>query len=161
MKPFERQVHPITLTAAIVAVALVVLVLASTLVRRADTAAYATIVAAVATATVAAAAEKSSAVRPFRVSVPEAALVDLRTRITATRWPERETVADASQGVPLATIQELARYWATDYDWRKVEAKLNALPQFITEIVVLTSSTFGKNRAHDLRRERRISTDKD
>ena len=103
--------------------------------RRADTAAYATNVAAVATATVAAAAENhGSAIRPFRVSVPEAALVDLRTRITATRWPERETVADASQGVQLATMQELARYWATDYDWRKVEAKLNALPQFITEI---------------------------
>ena len=68
------------------------------------------------------------------MSVPEAALVDLRTRIAATRWPERETVADASQGVQLATIQELARYWATEYDWRKCEGRLNALPQFITEI---------------------------
>ena len=75
-----------------------------------------------------------SAIRPFRVNVPEAELADLRRRINATRWPERETVADASQGVQLATIQELARYWATDYDWRKCEAKLNALPQFITEI---------------------------
>jgi pimeloyl-ACP methyl ester carboxylesterase len=73
-------------------------------------------------------------VRPFRVDVPEAALVDLRRRIAATQWPEKETVADQSQGVPLATMQELARYWATDYDWRKVEAKLKALPQFITEI---------------------------
>jgi pimeloyl-ACP methyl ester carboxylesterase len=60
--------------------------------------------------------------------------VELRRRITATQWPEKETVADQSQGVPLATMQELARYWATDYDWRKVEAKLNTLPHFITEI---------------------------
>jgi pimeloyl-ACP methyl ester carboxylesterase len=73
-------------------------------------------------------------IRPFHVNVPEAELTELRMRINATRWPERETVTDASQGVQLATIQELARYWATDYDWRKVEAKLNSLPQFITEI---------------------------
>jgi pimeloyl-ACP methyl ester carboxylesterase len=76
----------------------------------------------------------NDAMRPFRVNIPEEALVDLRRRIAATRWPERETVADASQGVQLATTQALARYWATDYDWRKVEAKLNALPNFITEI---------------------------
>src|ERR671921_1339616 len=74
------------------------------------------------------------AVRPFRIDVPEEDLDDLRRRIVATQWPEKETVADESQGVPLATMQELARYWATDYDWRKVEAKLNALPQFMTEI---------------------------
>jgi pimeloyl-ACP methyl ester carboxylesterase len=74
------------------------------------------------------------AVRPFRIDVPEEDLVDLRRRIAATQWPEKETVADESQGVQLATIQELARYWATDYDWRKCEAKLKALPQFITEI---------------------------
>src|SRR5215216_2048480 len=73
-------------------------------------------------------------VRPFRIEVPEEDLVDLRRRIAATQWPEKETVADESQGVQLATIQELARYWATDYDWRKCEAKLNALPQFMTEI---------------------------
>jgi pimeloyl-ACP methyl ester carboxylesterase len=73
-------------------------------------------------------------IRPFRIDVPEKDLVDLRRRIEATRWPERETVADQSQGVQLATIQELARYWATDYDWRKCEAKLHALPQFMTEI---------------------------
>ena len=73
-------------------------------------------------------------VRPFRIDVPEAALVDLRRRIADTQWPEKETVADESQGVPLATMQELARYWATDYDWRKCEAKLHALPQFMTEI---------------------------
>jgi pimeloyl-ACP methyl ester carboxylesterase len=75
-----------------------------------------------------------NAIRPFRVNVPEAELTELRKRINATKWPERETVADSSQGTQLATIQKLARYWATDYDWRKCEAKLNALPQFITEI---------------------------
>ena len=74
------------------------------------------------------------AIRPFRINIPEEALVDLRRQIAATRWPEKETVADQSQGVQLATMQKLARYWATDYDWRKIEAKLNALPQFITEI---------------------------
>jgi len=79
-------------------------------------------------------ATMSNAIRPFRFDAAEQLLVDLRRRLTATRWPERETVADASQGVQLATIQQLARYWATDYDWRKCEAKLNALPQFITEI---------------------------
>src|SRR5829696_6211147 len=74
------------------------------------------------------------AVRPFRIDVPEEDLDDLRRRIVATQWPEKETVADESQGVQLATMQELARYWATDYDWRKGEARLNALPQFMTEI---------------------------
>jgi pimeloyl-ACP methyl ester carboxylesterase len=75
-----------------------------------------------------------NAIRELHVRVPESQLVDLRRRINATRWPERETVTDASQGVQLATMQKLARYWATDYDWRKVEARLNALPQFVTEI---------------------------
>ncbi len=76
----------------------------------------------------------STAIRPFQVNVPETELNDLGRRINATKWPERETVTDASQGVQLATVQALARYWATEYDWRKIEAKLNALPQFITEI---------------------------
>jgi pimeloyl-ACP methyl ester carboxylesterase len=76
----------------------------------------------------------SEAVRPFRINVPEAELVELRRRIVATRWPDRETVTDDSQGVPLAMMQELAGYWAKDYDWRKCEARLNALPQFTTEI---------------------------
>jgi pimeloyl-ACP methyl ester carboxylesterase len=76
----------------------------------------------------------TTAFRPFDVNVPDAELTELRRRINATQWPERETVTDASQGVQLATIQRLARYWATDYDWRKVEGKLNLLPQFITEI---------------------------
>src|SRR6202044_729977 len=79
-------------------------------------------------------AADKNAIRPFRVNIPKTELTELHRRIKATRWPDRETVTDESQGVPLATIQELARYWATDYDWRKIEAKLNALPQFITEI---------------------------
>jgi pimeloyl-ACP methyl ester carboxylesterase len=73
-------------------------------------------------------------VRPFRIDVPEEDLLELRRRIAETRWPTKELVEDRSQGVQLATLQELARYWATDYDWRKCEEKLNALPQFITEI---------------------------
>ena len=73
-------------------------------------------------------------IRPFNYHVPEAELTELRKRVQATKWPERETVSDATQGVQLATVQALARYWATEYDWRKIEAKLNALPQFITEI---------------------------
>ena len=82
-------------------------------------------------------AEKSAGdatIRPFTIETPEADLDDLRARIAATQWPEKETVPDDSQGVPLATMQKLARYWATDYDWRRCEAELNALPQFITEI---------------------------
>jgi len=77
---------------------------------------------------------ESSMIRPFIVKTPEEELNELRRRIAATRWPEKELVADHSQGVQLATIQELARYWASDYDWRQCEAKLNALPQFMTEI---------------------------
>ena len=76
----------------------------------------------------------ATAIRPFRVEFPEAALEDLRARLAATRFPERETVSDSTQGAQLAKVQELVDYWATDYDWRKLEAKLNALPQFITEI---------------------------
>jgi pimeloyl-ACP methyl ester carboxylesterase len=78
--------------------------------------------------------EADASIRPFTVHVPEARLQDLRRRIAATQWPEKETVADDSQGVPLALMQDVSRYWATQYDWRKVEARLNALPQFITEI---------------------------
>jgi pimeloyl-ACP methyl ester carboxylesterase len=79
-------------------------------------------------------AVEADAVRPFRVNISDEELADLRQRIEATRWPEKETVADFSQGVPLATMQKLARYWTTEYDWRKVEAKLNSYPQFITNI---------------------------
>jgi pimeloyl-ACP methyl ester carboxylesterase len=87
--------------------------------------------------TEAVAAERTAdkkAIRPFRVNFPDADLAELRRRINATRWPERELVADASQGVQLATIQKLARYWATEHDWRKVESRMNAYPHFITEI---------------------------
>src|SRR5215813_8142684 len=80
------------------------------------------------------AAAEDKAIRPFRVKIPEEALVDLRRRLAATRWPDQETVTDQSQGVQLATMKELARYWQTGYDWRKAEAKLNALPQFVTTI---------------------------
>jgi pimeloyl-ACP methyl ester carboxylesterase len=76
----------------------------------------------------------ATAIRPFTIEIPEADLEELRARIAATRWPDKETVADQSQGVQLETIQALARYWERDYDWRKVEAKLKALPQFITTI---------------------------
>src|ERR1700745_695934 len=79
-------------------------------------------------------ASDENAIRPFHVNVPEAELTELRRRINATKWPERETVTDATQGVQLATMQALARYWATEYDWRKCETRLNALPNFITEI---------------------------
>src|SRR6516225_5084502 len=81
-----------------------------------------------------AAAADDNTIRPFRINVPEEALVDLRRRIAATRWPDKEQVADESQGVRLATVQQLARYWQTSHNWRKVEARLNALPQFITDI---------------------------
>jgi pimeloyl-ACP methyl ester carboxylesterase len=76
----------------------------------------------------------AEAIRPFSVHFPDAALTDLKRRVEATRWPDKEIVGDQSQGVQLATVQKLARYWATDYDWRKCEARLNALPQFITTI---------------------------
>jgi hypothetical protein len=74
----------------------------------------------------------NTAIRPFTIDIPEADLEDLRARIAATRWPEKEPVEDASQGVQLATMQALARYWHDEYDWRKCEARLNAVPQFVT-----------------------------
>ena len=84
--------------------------------------------------TPAAGGNDDTAIRPFRVSLPDKELVELRHKISATRWPSRELVGDRSQGVQLATLQALARYWTTDYDWRKVEARLNTLPQFKTRI---------------------------
>jgi pimeloyl-ACP methyl ester carboxylesterase len=102
--------------------------------RREVLAASAAVVASSLVPTRAQAAAASDAIRQFNIDVPKAELTELRRRISETRWPERETVMDESQGVPLAMIQELARYWGTDYDWRKCEAKLNALPQFMTEI---------------------------
>jgi pimeloyl-ACP methyl ester carboxylesterase len=76
----------------------------------------------------------AAAIRPFQVSVPDEDLADLRRRVSSAHWPSKELVADSSQGVQLATLQELGRYWAAEYDWRRCEAKLNALPQFTTEI---------------------------
>jgi len=136
MKPLEQLTHRSRFrTGIIVFAAMVVLALSSTSARRAGLAVMAASVVGFRSAAVTAAAETNgAAIRPFRVSVPEANLAELRRRVLATRWPEQETVADHSQGMPLALIRELARYWATDYDWRKVEAKLNALPQFVTNI---------------------------
>jgi len=79
-------------------------------------------------------ADDGDSIRPFRVNFPESDLVDLRRRIVATKWPEREMVSDVTQGVQLETVQQLAQFWATNYDWRNVEARLNALPQFLTNI---------------------------
>ena len=79
-------------------------------------------------------AAADDSIRPFKISFPEEELTELRRRVAVTRWPERETVSDGSQGVQLETMQKLARYWATEYDWRKVEARLNSYPNFITEI---------------------------
>src|SRR3954449_6122780 len=79
-------------------------------------------------------AAEPTAIRPFTIGFPEADLEDLRARIAATRWPEKEAVDDASQGVQLATIQAVARYWKSEHDWRTCEAKLNSVPNFITEI---------------------------
>jgi pimeloyl-ACP methyl ester carboxylesterase len=91
-------------------------------------------VVGVSSAPLAAAEDKDAAIRPFRVSVPNADLADLRRRLAATRWPTRELVADRAQGVQLSTLKALVNYWATDYDWRKAETKLNAFPQFVTKI---------------------------
>jgi pimeloyl-ACP methyl ester carboxylesterase len=96
--------------------------------------AMATLSFATLSSTPAAADTNDTAVRPFRVNVPEKDLAELRRRLAATRWPTRELVADRSQGVQLATLKAIAQYWATDYDWRKAEARLNAYPQFVTKI---------------------------
>jgi pimeloyl-ACP methyl ester carboxylesterase len=121
-------------TRTILSAVMVVLALALTSSDRGGPAVVTASVMSLPSAAVAIGATKNAAIRPFRVNVPVADLDELRRRIAATRWPEKETVADSSQGVPLGTTRELARHWATDYDWRKVEAQLNALPQFITEI---------------------------
>src|SRR5215813_10416901 len=93
---------------------------------------------------------RSTSIRPFRHrKVPEKELNGLKKRISATRWPERETVTDASQGVQLATMQALARYWAEDYDWRVIEAKMAALPQFVTEIDGLDIHFIHVRSAHE------------
>lgn len=88
----------------------------------------------VASVPAAATAQADTEIRAFRVDVPDDALADLRRRLLTTRWPDKETVQDRSQGVPLENLQGLAHYWSTEYDWRKVEGRLNALPQFTTSI---------------------------
>jgi len=108
--------------------------ISSSLGRREFLASTAAIGASAQFATSARAAAEDGSIRPFHINIPEDQLADLRRRVLATRWPERETVNDRSQGVQLAKIQEIVRYWGKDYDWRKVEARLNALPQFMTEI---------------------------
>ena len=95
------------------------------------------------------AAAEGDSVNTFTVNVPEADLAEMRRRIAATRWPDRETVADSSQGVRLSTMQDLANYWATQYDWRKCEAKLNALPQVTTEIDGLNIQCIHVRSKHD------------
>jgi pimeloyl-ACP methyl ester carboxylesterase len=136
MKALKQLTHRVTFrTGIIIVFAAMVVLLMSSSARRVGLAVIAASVVGVPSASVAAAAENNStAIRPFRVNVPEADLTELRRRVLATRWPEQETVADQSQGMPLAMIRELAHHWATAYDWRKAEAKLNALPQFVTSI---------------------------
>jgi pimeloyl-ACP methyl ester carboxylesterase len=96
-----------------------------------------------------ASAAKNDKIRPFRVNIPNDELVDLRKRVQATRWPDRETVADPSQGVQLTTVQELARYWVAEHNWHKIEAKLNGLPQFVTEIDGLDIHFIHARSKHD------------
>jgi pimeloyl-ACP methyl ester carboxylesterase len=135
MKRLEQLTDFVTIRRGIIVVAaMMVLALLSTSARRVGVVAFAATVVGMASARVAAAEHSDTALRPFKVEVPEADLAELRRRINATKWPEQEPVPDASQGVQLSTMQKLARYWATEYDWRKVEARLNALPQFTTTI---------------------------
>jgi pimeloyl-ACP methyl ester carboxylesterase len=135
MKPLDRLTQFSTPRIGIIVVAaMIVLTLSSLSERRVGLPTLAATITGVLPVRVTAAEGDKTAIRPFTFTAPEKDLVELRRRVNATVWPDRETVSDASQGVQLATMQKLARYWATDYDWRKVEAKLNALPQFITEI---------------------------
>src|SRR5215212_9604448 len=135
IKRFKRLTDRVTLRSGIIVVAaMMVLTLSATTARRIGVAVLAVTAVGATSATVAAAENNNTKVVPFRISVPDADLADLRRRLKATRWPDKETAADQWQGVQLAKLQELIRYWGTDYDWRKAEAKLNALPQFTTNI---------------------------
>jgi hypothetical protein len=133
-KLFESPTHRLSFRTGTIVTAMVVLALALTSARQVGLAVVGAGVAGVPSAAVAVSENNVTAIRPFRVNVPDADLDELRRRVASMRWPEKETVADHSQGVPLAMIRRLANYWATDYDWRKVEAKLNAFPQFMTSI---------------------------
>jgi Epoxide hydrolase N terminus len=134
MKPLERLTHRVSVRSGIIVLAaIVVLALSSTSVRRVGRSVLAANVVGVPSAKPAV-AETNDTIRPFRVNVPEADLADLRRQIQATRWPDKETAPDQGQGVQLANLQELVRYWGSSYDSRKAEAKLDALPQFMTTI---------------------------
>jgi pimeloyl-ACP methyl ester carboxylesterase len=135
MKPLEQLTRRVTVRSGIIVIAaMIVCAFSSTSARRLGVAAMAATAIGIVSTSAAAADTSDTAVRPFKVKVAEADLAELRRRVIATKWPEPELVPDASQGVQLATMQKLAHYWATDYDWRKCEARLNALPQFTTKI---------------------------
>jgi pimeloyl-ACP methyl ester carboxylesterase len=135
MKPLERLTHRVGFrTGVLVFVAMTCLALSSTSARRAGLLVLAATAVGAASQVAVASKNSDAAIRPFRVTIPEKELVELRRRLAATRWPTKELVEDRSQGVQLATLKELVRYWATDYDWRKAETKLNAFPQFVTNI---------------------------
>jgi len=130
----ETLTRHVTFRNGLIGAAVIIAALLSTSGRRLGVAALAATAVGVASTSVAAVDSTDTAIRPFKVTVSDADLAELRRRIVATKWPEAEPVPDASQGVQLATMQKLAHYWSTDYDWRKVEARLNALPQFTTRI---------------------------
>jgi pimeloyl-ACP methyl ester carboxylesterase len=135
MKPLERLTRRESLrTGVFVIAAMAVLALSSTSPRRVGPALFPVTAVDVSAATPMVSENDDTAIRPFRVNVPDGDLTDLRRRLAATRWPDKETVADRSQGAQLANLRELVRYWGTEYDWRKGEAKLNAFPQFKTRI---------------------------
>jgi pimeloyl-ACP methyl ester carboxylesterase len=135
MKKSGRLTRQLTFRSGITLVAAIaILAFWATSARRLGHGVIASIVVGVSATTAAATTDPGTAIRTFRVNVPEADLTDLRRRLLATRWPDKETVPDRSQGVQLEQLQALVRYWGTGYDWRKVEAKLNALPQFTTNI---------------------------
>ena len=136
MKRLERLAHGTILrTAILVLGAIVCLALSSTSGRRVvGLTVFAAGVTGSTSATLGAAETGDAAIRPFRVNVPAGDIADLRRRLVATRWPDKETVADQSQGVQVTSLRELVGYWGKDYDWRKAEARLNAYPQFVTKI---------------------------
>src|SRR5512138_1348422 len=135
MRSLERLTHRMSFRSGILVFgAVTCLALGSVSARRAGFVGLAATAVGAASPKLANADINGTAIRPFRVSIPEKELVELRRRIAATRWPTKELVEDRSQGVQLATLKALAHYWATDYDWRKGEARLNTFPQFVTKI---------------------------
>ena len=135
MERLDQLTNHGTVRAGIIVVAaLMVLALLPMSARYVGVAALAATVVGMASKPAAAAENDDTAIRPFKINAPDADLAELRRRIVATKWPERELVSDASQGVQLVTMQKLAHYWATNYDWRRFEARLNEFPQFITKI---------------------------